>query len=95
MPQTSDEVIRQVSELLGHYVYLLVDPRDGRPFYIGKGRGVRMMAHGIEANEVDARPHRAKVARIRDIRSAGFGHEVWIARYGLNEVFRERVAVIL
>src|ERR1700676_2058142 len=26
---------------LGWYVYLLVDPRSGRPFYVGRGRGDR------------------------------------------------------
>lgn len=79
----SHDVVRQVSELLGLYVYLLVDPRDGRPFYVGKGRDVRMMAHGLEALDVDAGTDHAKLTRIQDIRAAALEHEIWIARYGL------------
>ena len=28
-----------------YYVYLLIDPRTGKPFYVGKGRGRRMLKH--------------------------------------------------
>jgi hypothetical protein len=27
-----------VAEKLHHYVYLLIDPRNEKPFYVGKGR---------------------------------------------------------
>jgi hypothetical protein len=84
MPVVSRRVLAQVSEQLGLYVYLLVDPRDGRPFYVGKGRGVRMMAHGLEARDIDDRAEHAKAGRIRDIRASGLEHEIWIARYGLT-----------
>lgn len=35
----------EVAERLGYYVYLYVDPRTGKPFYVGKGRGGRALAH--------------------------------------------------
>ena len=34
-----------VAHHLGYYVYLYVDPRDGRIFYVGKGQGERALAH--------------------------------------------------
>lgn len=84
MPRLTAQIVTQVSERLGQYVYLLIDPRDGRPFYVGKGRGVRMLAHGLEAEDVDGDTDGAKLARIRDIRAAGREHEIWIVRYGMT-----------
>jgi hypothetical protein len=34
-----------VARKIGHYVYLYVDPCTRRPFYVGKGRGSRALAH--------------------------------------------------
>jgi len=34
-----------VAEHLGYYVYMYVDPRTSRPFYVGKGKGNRVLAH--------------------------------------------------
>src|SRR5262245_6652747 len=34
-----------VAERLGYYVYLYVDPRSNKPFYVGKGKGQRVLAH--------------------------------------------------
>jgi len=33
-----------VARKLGHYVYVYTDPRDGRVFYVGKGKGQRALA---------------------------------------------------
>jgi len=49
--------------------------RDWRPFYVGKGRGVRMSQHGLQAEDAERLRDRAKVARIQDIRAAGLEHE--------------------
>lgn len=77
----------EVAERLGpFYVYALVDPRDGATFYIGKGTGQRLLAHGFEA-DIDGgnRGNHAKLARIRDIRAAGLEPQLDIVRHGLNE----------
>lgn len=50
------------------YVYELIDPRDGAVFYVGKGKGDRILAHEREA--AAGRVSR-KCARIRDIWDAG------------------------
>ena len=34
-----------VSEQLDHYVYLLIDPRNGQTFYIGPGQKNRIFVH--------------------------------------------------
>ena len=36
---------REVKELLKHYVYRLVDPRNNETFYVGEGYGDRVFAH--------------------------------------------------
>lgn len=76
--------VSQVAERLGNYVYILVDPRDSRPFYVGKGVGLRMMSHGLEALDANGDTDGMKVKRINEIRAAGREHEIWIVRYGLT-----------
>jgi len=51
------------------YVYALIDPRDSKPFYIGKGKGGRISAHEKEARRG---VYSRKCARIREIWDAGF-----------------------
>ena len=90
--EISPDVLRQVADELGHYVYALVDPRDGIPFYIGKGTGDRFAAHGREAlwtynggdleTEADEQSISSKVRKIREL--AG-DIDIWIIRHGLNK----------
>ena len=40
MRTLSVRIPSDVARKIGHYVYLYVDPRTRRPFYVGKGRGV-------------------------------------------------------
>jgi hypothetical protein len=88
---TIDEhVLKQVAQQLGNYVYVLVDPRDSMPFYVGKGVGTRMLAHGVEAEHLTAVGEdlngevSRKIARIQEIRAAGNQPVIWVLRYGLS-----------
>lgn len=54
-----------------YYVYVLVDPRDGAIFYVGKGLGDRMFNHNRRAQAPRERGH-PKSERILEIRAAGF-----------------------
>jgi hypothetical protein len=68
-----------------YYVYLLIDPATGRPFYVGKGRGERFRSHGIEAAVlfaagVSSAEQRRKVGRIQAINAAGQKPRIEFAR---------------
>jgi hypothetical protein len=73
-----------VSEALGYYVYRLVDPRDGRTFYVGKGRGNRLFHHVAEATELAERTS-LKLETIRDVEISGQKVRYIIHRHGLTE----------
>ncbi|MGH3570375.1 MAG: hypothetical protein ACRDUW_00850 [Pseudonocardiaceae bacterium] len=89
---TADDprIVRQVAEQLGNYVYVLVDPRDSMPFYIGKGIGVRMLQHGIDAAQLSAPGSEdndetsRKIARINIIRATGAEPVIWVLRYSMG-----------
>ena len=51
-----------------NYTYALVDPRDGKVFYVGSGRGERINDHEGEAVAGKAYP---RSARIREILADG------------------------
>ncbi|TDD64405.1 hypothetical protein E1262_28330 [Jiangella aurantiaca] len=60
----------EVAEQIGCYVYLLRDPRDGQVFYVGKGKGSRVLSHVREAG-ADPASERAKLAKINAIQADG------------------------
>jgi len=66
-----------MAEALGHYVYLYVDPRDGKVFYIGKGKGERCLDHLYEDDD------HPKVKRIKEIFAAGLEPRIEILAHGM------------
>lgn len=74
-------------EKLGYYVYCLVDPADGKVFYVGKGKGNRVFQHALHA-ELDKDAVSEKLDKIREIhaRPNGSNHvQYYIVRHGLKE----------
>ena len=84
----------EVCEKLGHYVYRLIDPRNGQTFYVGKGKGNRVFAHvnvaldnydGVNYEDVNEDDISVKIQTIRDINNEGLKVIHVIHRYGMNE----------
>jgi len=73
---------------LGAYVYLLVDPRTGRPFYVGRGRGDRCYRHVEAARTAPGDAVRTgkfdALDRIREAEADGHPVRVDILRHGLT-----------
>lgn len=66
------------------YVYALIDPRDKKAFYIGKGTGDRMHDHEKEA-KADRVTNGAKFKRIKEIQAAWESVQTAIIRDQLTE----------
>ena len=63
---------------LGYYVYAYVNPLDGQIFYVGKGKGRRVLHH------LGDRTESRKGATIRQIRAAGKQPRLDILAHGLR-----------
>jgi uncharacterized protein len=68
----------EMTDILKSYVYIYVDPRNGEPFYVGRGRGNRSFAHLNERGKMK------KIAKITAIRKFGDEPRVDILRYGMT-----------
>ncbi|NDA27025.1 MAG: hypothetical protein EBZ05_09410 [Verrucomicrobia bacterium] len=64
---------------VGIYVYLYRDPRDGKIFYVGKGKGQRAFQH--LSDEKDGPKNR----KIQEIREAGLEPKIEILTHGLKD----------
>jgi uncharacterized protein len=81
----------EVADRLGYYVYIYVDPRSGRPFYVGKGRGRRILAHLSSAGE----SRKARV--LAELRAEGREPGLEVLAHGLADeetAFRVEAAAI-
>ena len=73
-----------VAEKIGWYVYALQDPRDGRVFYIGKGKDNRVFAHAMDVTLEDEFLENPKSELIRAILAAGLRVNSYLIRHGIS-----------
>lgn len=74
---------KSIIEKLGYYVYILIDPKTNKVFYVGKGKGNRIFAHINGAISSPLASH--KLEKIRSIQSKGLKVKHKIVRHGLTD----------
>lgn len=78
-----NEFSQTTIEELKFYVYVLVDPRDNKIFYVGKGVGNRIFFHAFCS--LDETLESDKLNIIREISQSGNTVKYFIVRHGLTE----------
>ncbi len=81
----------EVARSLGYYVYLYVDPRTGNPFYVGKGKDDRVLAH------LSSKGESRKATVLAELGEAGLESRLGILSHGLADeetALRVEAAVI-
>jgi hypothetical protein len=80
------KITYEVSKILKSYVYVYTDPRNGKPFYIGKGKGSRLFAHLKGHSDIEKKAEKEKAAKIAEIKRSGKEPRIEILRYGLSDL---------
>lgn len=70
---------QKVKEQLKYYVYLYVDPRNGNPFYVGKGNGNRIFSHLKDKTETE------KTKVLNELQKLKLNPICEVLKYGLSE----------
>lgn len=83
-PEMKEFSEKALEHLNGYYVYALIDPRDDRVFYIGKGTGNRVFFHEIQSGKYPE-SEKAKLQKIREIEESGHEIKRVIVNWGLTE----------
>jgi hypothetical protein len=81
---------------LGCYVYVLVNPLDGKIFYVGKGKGRRALAH-FQDTRRSRETETLRQKTLRQISAAELTHRIDILVHGLKDeetAFRIEAGVI-
>lgn len=79
-----NQLSQSTIEKLGYYVYLLIDPRTERTFYVGKGCGNRINHHLLGTLEIN-KNEKEKIKTIRNIQANSLNVGLVILRHGLTE----------
>lgn len=87
----------EVCEKLDHYVYRLIDPRNGQTFYVGQGVGNRVFAHIKDELKYADNEEKIseKIDQIRAIRASGLEVIHIIQRHGLSKKEADEVEAAL
>lgn len=75
---------QSTTEKLRYYVYLLIDPRNNKIFYVGKGKGNRINQHLLGALD-ERNSETEKIKRIREIQRKGLDVKHVVLRHELTE----------
>lgn len=80
---------QEIHESIGHYVYRLIDPRNGETFYIGKGSKNRIFEHvnfssSSSFKDDDEDEISLKIKRIYDIQLVGLEVLYVVHRHGIE-----------
>ena len=84
----------EVRVALKHYVYRLIDPRNGETFYVGRGKDDRVFAHAkgvLDTSEQSASAAHPKIERILEIKAIGMDVAHIIHRHGMSEAAAKEV----
>ncbi len=84
-----DSFARTVQMELKHYVYRLIDPRNGETFYVGRGQGNRVFDHvraELKLSEEEGEDrHSAKLDTIQKIKDEKLEVLHIVHRHGLDK----------
>ena len=80
----SELTLQRINERGDYYVYGLIDPRNNKLFYIGKGTGNRVFQHELESDKNPA-SEKAKLQTIKSIEDSHLKVKHILINWGLTE----------